>query len=171
LPQFTVELRQSELLAADYLVTCKRWGESTRFSILRAGEPREFSAVLAPLPHHMPRASGFDCVPTYAILGGLVFVPLCCPMFDYKEHKHVSQQAPEQSSNVGSSTVGSARVSSTVVRACAQLYNLPLPLTLTPTPTQLYNLVSHSMTSTFCADAALSTGPIVLINIEPQPQP
>lgn len=118
---FTVELRQSELLAADYLVTCKRWGESTRFSILRAGEPREFSAVLAPLPHHMPRASGFDCVPTYAILGGLVFVPLCCPMFDYKEHKHVSQQ--------------------------------------------LYNLVSHSMTSTFCADASLSTGPIVLINI------
>ena len=92
-PQFTVELRQSELLAADYLVTCKRWGESTRFSILRAGVPREFSAVLAPLPHHMPRASGFDCVPTYAILGGLVFVPLCCPMFDYKEHKHVSQQA------------------------------------------------------------------------------
>ena len=91
--QFTVELRQSELLAADYLVTCKRWGESTRFSILRAGEPREFSTVLAPLPHHMPRASGFDCEPTYAILGGLVFVPLCCPMFDYKEHKHVSQQA------------------------------------------------------------------------------
>ena len=30
---------------------------------------------------------------------------------------------------------------------------------------QLYNLVSHSMTSTFCADASLSTGPIVLINI------
>ena len=95
-PQFTVELRQSELLAADYLVTCKRWGESTRFSILRAGELREFSTVLAPLPHHMPRAAGFDCVPTYAILGGLVFVPLCCPMFDYKEHKHVSQQAPGQ---------------------------------------------------------------------------
>ena len=91
--QFTVELRTSELLAADYLITCKRWGESTRFSILRAGEPREFSTVLAPLPHHMPRASGFDCEPTYAILGGLVFVPLCCPMFDYKEHKHVSQQA------------------------------------------------------------------------------
>jgi len=91
--QFTVELRQSELLAADYLITCKRWGEPTRFSILRAGEPREFSTVLAPLPHHMPRASGFDCEPTYAILGGLVFVPLCCPMFDYKEHKHVSQQA------------------------------------------------------------------------------
>jgi len=118
---FTVELRQSELLAADYLITCKRWGESTRFSILRAGEPREFSTVLAPLPHHMPRAAGFDCEPTYAILGGLVFVPLCCPMFDYKEHKHVSQQ--------------------------------------------LYNLVSHSMTSTFCADPALSNGPIVLINI------
>ena len=48
--------------------------------------------VLGPLPHHMPRASGFDCVPTYVIIGGLVFVPLCCPMFDYKEHKHLSQQ-------------------------------------------------------------------------------
>ena len=34
-----------------------------------------------------------------------------------------------------------------------------------PKPTQLYNLVSHSMTSTFCADPALSNGPIVLINI------
>ena len=112
---------RSELLAADYLVTCKRMGEPTRFSVLRNGQPREFSAVLGPLPHHMPRASGFDCVPTYVIIGGLVFVPLCCPMFDYKEHKHLSQQ--------------------------------------------LYNLVSHSMTSTFCADPSLTRGPIVLINI------
>ena len=48
--------------------------------------------------------------------------------------------------------------------ACAPLHNL----ILSPSPslpTQLYNLVSHSMTSTFCADPALSNGPIVLINI------
>ena len=88
---FTVELRRSELVAADYLITCKQMGEPTQFSILRNGKPLEFSVLLTPLPHVIPRCHNFDCVPTYLIIGGLVFTPLTCPMLDNKKHKTRSQ--------------------------------------------------------------------------------
>ena len=93
---FTVELRESELVGADYLITCERptgcrmlghpdsgcvaagkeRGKPTHFSCLRGGGAHEFEVVLQPLPHVIPRCHGFDCTPSYLIIGGLVFCPL-----------------------------------------------------------------------------------------------
>lgn len=42
---FTVELRTSELLGADYLITCKAKGVATHFDCLRHGEPHSFEVV------------------------------------------------------------------------------------------------------------------------------
>lgn len=42
---FTVELRTSELLGADYLITCKAKGVPTHFDCLRHGEPHSFEVV------------------------------------------------------------------------------------------------------------------------------
>ena len=42
---FTVELRTSELLGADYLITCKERGLATHFDCLRHGEPHSFEVV------------------------------------------------------------------------------------------------------------------------------
>ena len=93
---FTVELRRSELVAADYLITCKQIGKPTKFTILRDGQPIELSVMLKALPHVIPRCHNFDCVPTYLIVGGLVFTPLTCPMLDNKKHKNRSQAICER---------------------------------------------------------------------------
>ena len=85
---FTVELRESELVGADYLITCERpagccmlvhlrpvfvaagkeRGKPTHFSCLRGGGAHEFEVVLQPLPHVIPRCHGFDCKPSYGPL-------------------------------------------------------------------------------------------------------
>ena len=84
---FTVELRESELVGADYLITCERpagccmlvhlrpvlvaagkeRGKPTHFSCLRGGGAHEFEVVLQPLPHVIPRCHGFDCKPSYLL--------------------------------------------------------------------------------------------------------
>ena len=79
---YTCELRERELVTADYLVTCKPVGEPTCFEVLRNGEPRTIVAVLGPLQPPMPRTHGFDCAPSWLVIGGLLFAPLTCPMLD-----------------------------------------------------------------------------------------
>ncbi len=83
----TVELRASELVSCEFLLTCKPEGEPTSFSVLRSGSPLELSGVLAPLPRRLPRTNGFDASPEYVIIGGLLFVSLCCPMLQDKRSK------------------------------------------------------------------------------------
>ena len=82
---FTVKLRGEELVRADYLVTGKRAGESTAFGLFRCGKLSKVSVSLVPLPAPIPRFPGVNqpggCQPTWLIVGGLVFVPLSCPMF------------------------------------------------------------------------------------------
>ena len=69
----SVRLRGAELVALDFLVTHKPRGEPSVFEVLRAGARRTVSFVLHPLPPLFPRACGFDCEPSYAMVGGLVF--------------------------------------------------------------------------------------------------
>jgi len=83
----TVELRRSELVSHEFLVTCKAQGQPTSVSVLRQGQPLTLSSVLTPLPRRVPRTNGFDCSPEYVILGGLTFVRLCCPMLEDKRAK------------------------------------------------------------------------------------
>lgn len=83
----SVELRQSELVGFSFLITCKRAGASTSFSVMRAGERVELSGTLQPLPPVLPCVSGFDCSAEYVIVGGLVFTRLTCPMLEDKRSK------------------------------------------------------------------------------------
>eukprot|EP00658_Telonema_sp_P-2_P013178 TRINITY_DN14995_c0_g1_i2.p1 TRINITY_DN14995_c0_g1~~TRINITY_DN14995_c0_g1_i2.p1 ORF type:complete len:457 (-),score=108.56 TRINITY_DN14995_c0_g1_i2:517-1887(-) len=82
---FTVTLRNDELVHAGFLITGKRAGESTVFSVLRDAKRIELTAELGPLPAPIPRYPNEmdpDSVrPCWAIIGGMVFVPLSCPMF------------------------------------------------------------------------------------------
>uniref|UniRef100_A0A7S2EWF2 Protease Do-like PDZ domain-containing protein n=1 Tax=Trieres chinensis TaxID=1514140 RepID=A0A7S2EWF2_TRICV len=80
---YTVALREGELMNADFLITGKRVGESTAFDVVRAGEKMRVEAVLGPLPSNAPREHKMDCVPGWLVIGGLLFVPLTCPLLVY----------------------------------------------------------------------------------------
>ena len=62
-------------------------GEPTSVLVLRGGERVQLCAPLSQLPRRLPRNHGFDCFPHYVIIGGLVFVRLCCPMLEDKRSK------------------------------------------------------------------------------------
>eukprot|EP00656_Telonema_subtile_P039137 TRINITY_DN44274_c0_g1_i2.p1 TRINITY_DN44274_c0_g1~~TRINITY_DN44274_c0_g1_i2.p1 ORF type:complete len:525 (+),score=90.30 TRINITY_DN44274_c0_g1_i2:51-1625(+) len=82
---FTVTLRNDELVHAAFLITGKRAGQDTKFSVLREAKKVELKAQLGPLPPPIPRFPGekdqFGLQPAWVIIGGLVMVPLSCPMF------------------------------------------------------------------------------------------
>ena len=40
-------------------------------------------ATLSPLVPNCPRDHGIDCTPEWLVIGGLLFVPLTCPLFTY----------------------------------------------------------------------------------------
>jgi S1-C subfamily serine protease len=79
---FTVPLRRDELVLADFLVTGKRAGQPTTFDVLRAGQRLRVRALLRALPAVLPRTHGLDCDPVWQLVGGLLFVPLVCPLVD-----------------------------------------------------------------------------------------
>jgi len=83
----SVELRESELVSYEFLLTGKQRGEPTSVLVLRGGERVQLCAPLSQLPRRLPRNHGFDCFPHYVIIGGLVFVRLCCPMLEDKRSK------------------------------------------------------------------------------------
>ena len=79
---FTVPLRGEELVAADFLVTGKRCDERTVFTVLRGGRALELGVTLGPLASALPRTHGADAAPNWQLIGGLLFVPLSCPLVD-----------------------------------------------------------------------------------------
>jgi len=79
----TVELRRNERIDAAHLVTSRRAGDVCEVAVLRAGAPRRFTVTLAPLAPLVPLfAPPGGRAPTYAILGGLVLMPLTMPLLD-----------------------------------------------------------------------------------------
>ncbi|KAL7544702.1 hypothetical protein ACHAWF_008067, partial [Thalassiosira exigua] len=80
---YTVPLRGDELMNADFLITGKRRGERTCFRVVRDTVSLEIEAVLAPLVPNCPRDHGIDCTPEWLVVGGLLFVPLTCPLLSY----------------------------------------------------------------------------------------
>jgi len=84
---FTVSLRgecAKELVHAAFLITGKRPVELTSFSVFRNAKRIQLKARLGPLPPPLPRFPGVNDPwgfrPSWVIIGGLVFVPLSCPM-------------------------------------------------------------------------------------------
>ena len=79
---FTVPLRGEELVAGDFLITGKRCDEPTTFDVMRGGAPLQFRSTLGSLHPRLPRQHGADTEPNWQCIGGLLFVPLTCPLVD-----------------------------------------------------------------------------------------
>jgi len=83
---YTVPLREdrrSEFMNADFLITGKKKGEPTTFDIIRESKSLRITSVLGPLTPNAPRDHGVDCTPEWLVIGGLLFVPLTCPLLSY----------------------------------------------------------------------------------------
>ena len=80
---YTVALREGELMNADFLITGKRVGQPTTFDVVRDGAERTVTSVLRPLPSNVPREHKMDSFPGWLVVGGLLFVPLTCPLLVY----------------------------------------------------------------------------------------
>ena len=71
---------RSEFMNADFLITGKKKGEPTTFDIIRESKSLRITSVLGPLTPNAPRDHGVDCTPEWLVIGGLLFVPLTCPL-------------------------------------------------------------------------------------------
>lgn len=82
---YTANLRESELIDADYLITNKRQDEITTFSILRSTIPLEIKTICSPLKSNIPRQYNIDFTCEWIVIGGMQFIPLNCCLFDRGE--------------------------------------------------------------------------------------
>lgn len=103
----SIPFRDAERIGYDFLVSRRVVGDSFRVTLWRSDEEKEVELQLSasPVPRLVPRKAGVDAVPSYLVLGGLVFVPLSLPwllarysevrkvpadlqakLFDHKEH-------------------------------------------------------------------------------------
>jgi S1-C subfamily serine protease len=80
---YTVALRGDELMNADFLITGKRKGEATTFTVVRDTKTIEITTTLSPLMSNVLRDHDIDCTPEWLVIGGLLFVPLTCPLLAY----------------------------------------------------------------------------------------
>ena len=79
----TIVLRASERVDASHATTRKRDGDAATVAVLRDGRRVESDVRLAPVRRLVPLSpKAFDDVPTYAILGGLVLMPLTASLVD-----------------------------------------------------------------------------------------
>lgn len=84
----TVPLRDNERIHFLHLVTQHRAGNrEVRLKVWRDNSAIEVSIKLQPDRWLVPRLDGYDAAPEYAIVGGLVFVPLSHPWAELKSHE------------------------------------------------------------------------------------
>eukprot|EP00931_Biecheleriopsis_adriatica_P100370 TRINITY_DN75696_c0_g1_i1.p1 TRINITY_DN75696_c0_g1~~TRINITY_DN75696_c0_g1_i1.p1 ORF type:complete len:564 (+),score=113.94 TRINITY_DN75696_c0_g1_i1:24-1694(+) len=93
----TVPLRENERINYLHLITRRIAGKETvRIKVWRQGAPLEVDVALKPDRWMVPRLDGYDAAPEYAIVGGLVLVPLSHPWAELKsrdKHGWTSAQA------------------------------------------------------------------------------
>ncbi|CAK9097677.1 unnamed protein product [Durusdinium trenchii] len=88
----TVPLRDNERIHFGHLVTKHIAGrEKVKVKLWRDSAPQEVEISLKPDRWLVPRIDGYDAAAEYAIIGGLVFIPLSHPWAELKSHdKHWS---------------------------------------------------------------------------------
>ena len=67
---------------------CKHIGDDLTVRVLRDGAPLSLSYTLDRRTPLVPVLHGVDCVPSYFIVGGLVFVPLSVPFLEHAYGGH-----------------------------------------------------------------------------------
>ena len=76
----TVALRGSERVHCEHLWTSRRNKDVLAVDVSRGGQLLRFDVDLRPLERLVPIADGFDASPSYAVVGGLVFMALSVPL-------------------------------------------------------------------------------------------
>lgn len=80
----TVPFRDSESVDFRYRITGGKKGSKTSLRVLRQGKELAIEAVLPGNTQHLlcPRYHQLDCLPTFLVVGGLVFVPLTGALYE-----------------------------------------------------------------------------------------
>ncbi|GFR42650.1 hypothetical protein Agub_g3587 [Astrephomene gubernaculifera] len=78
----TVEFREDERLEFAHIIRAKHIGEDVHFKLLRDGQEVCVSYPLRAKDHLVPVLDAVDAVPSYFIVGGLVFAPLSSPFLE-----------------------------------------------------------------------------------------
>jgi len=79
----TVAFRDDERVDFIHLMQCMHIGDILPVTVLRDGHVTELSYELHARNPLVPLMHGVDCVPSYMIVGGLVFVPLSVPFLEH----------------------------------------------------------------------------------------
>ncbi|DBA92177.1 hypothetical protein WJX77_001540 [Trebouxia sp. C0004] len=79
----TVEFRNEERVEFSHIVRAKHIGESLDLKVFRDGTLLDLEYQLKQRRPLVPILHGVDCVPSYFIVGGLVFVPLSIPFLEH----------------------------------------------------------------------------------------
>ncbi|GLC34013.1 hypothetical protein PLESTB_000828600 [Pleodorina starrii] len=78
----TVEFREDERLEFTYIIRAKHIDEHIHLKLLRDGQEICVSYPLKAKDHLVPVLDAVDAVPSYLIVGGLVFAPLSSPFLE-----------------------------------------------------------------------------------------
>ena len=68
------------IFLCSYVVSQKLCGEAVTLMVLREGSKIECTVLLSSVPKLIPSLANIDYEPSYAILGGLVFLPCGRPL-------------------------------------------------------------------------------------------
>eukprot|EP00899_Mesostigma_viride_P025235 jgi/Mesvir1/5897/Mv00669-RA.1 len=79
----TIELRNEERVEFSHVIRSHFIGDVIRVVVWRDGQEVELSYPLAPRRPLVPIMHSVDCVPSYFVFGGLVFVPLSVPFIEH----------------------------------------------------------------------------------------
>mmetsp|Transcript_37567 Transcript_37567/g.83659 ORF Transcript_37567/g.83659 Transcript_37567/m.83659 type:complete len:631 (-) Transcript_37567:577-2469(-) len=78
----TIVFRDDERIDYTHLIHSKHVGDKLALKILRGGQELEVHYELALKDHLVPMLHGVDCIPSFFIVGGLVFMPLTQPFLE-----------------------------------------------------------------------------------------
>ncbi|BDA41920.1 Protease Do-like 10, mitochondrial [Coccomyxa sp. Obi] len=93
----TVEFRNEERVEFSHIVRSKHIDDWLHLLVLRDGKEMELNYQLNLRRPLVPVLAGVDCVPSYFIIGGLVFVPLSIPFLEHAYGGHAWRKlAPVQ---------------------------------------------------------------------------
>ncbi|KAK9810951.1 hypothetical protein WJX73_000637 [Symbiochloris irregularis] len=84
----TIEFRNEERVEFSHIVRSKHIGDQLQVKVLRDGNLLNLSYELRSRRPLVPVLHGVDCVPSYFIVGGLVFVPLSIPFLEHAYGGH-----------------------------------------------------------------------------------
>ena len=79
----TVQFRDDERVDFSHIIRKKHLGDAIELRVLRDGQEKLLSYELGQLRPLVPVLHGLDCMPSYFIVGGLVFVPLSIPFLEH----------------------------------------------------------------------------------------